>query len=81
MVLFTVLFYEFVSLPKSQTQIEKYFHFEQENVPHIKDIMKNISVTLVNSHYSFGYEKPELPNVMNVAGLHFTPPTIVSEVS
>lgn len=65
--------YELYSLPASQRLIEKHFHFDEENVPHIKDIMKNISVTFVTGHYSLGYIKPELPNIVNVAGLHFTP--------
>ncbi|KAK7574486.1 hypothetical protein V9T40_011677 [Parthenolecanium corni] len=70
-----ILLYEFIYLPRSQTQIEKYFNFDKENVPHIKDILRNISVTLVNSHYSFGYIKPNLPNVVDVAGIHLIPPT------
>lgn len=59
-----------VILPKTQTQMEKYFNFDKNDTPHIKDIMRNISLVLVNSHYSLGYIKPELPNVVNIAGLH-----------
>ncbi|KAK7574409.1 hypothetical protein V9T40_011600 [Parthenolecanium corni] len=69
-----ILAYELYGLPRSQKLLEKHFHFERENMPHIKDIVKNISVTFVTNHYSWGYVKPNLPNIVNVAGLHFTPP-------
>lgn len=76
-----VLFYEFISLPYTQSQIEKHFHFERENTPHIKEIIKNKSVSLVSAHYSFGYLKPDLPNVVNVAGLHLKSPASLPKVS
>lgn len=75
-----MLFYEFVTIPRAQVQIAKYFHFPEGNVPHIKDIMKNISVILKNSHHSFGYIQPDLPNIVGVAGIHLTPPTSLPEV-
>lgn len=53
--------------------IEKYFHFEEGNVPQLGDILKNLSVSFVNAHHSLGYPKPNLPNVVNLGGLHFTP--------
>lgn len=67
---FTVVYYEWVSLPKTQTQMEECFNFDKNDVPDIKNIIRNISLVLVNSHYTIGYIKPELPNVVNIAGLH-----------
>jgi len=61
--------------------IEKYLHFEEGKVPHMKELMNNISVSFVNAHHSLGYPKPDLPNVMNVAGIHFTPPKPLPKVS
>lgn len=80
-VLFAVLLYEFYCLPRYQTMAEKYFGFEKGNIPNMKEIMKNISVSLVNSHYSLAYVKPDLPNVVNVAGIHFTRPKPLPAVS
>lgn len=48
-------------------------HFDEGKVPQIRDIMKNISVTLVNSHYAIDFIKPELPNILPIAGLHMAP--------
>lgn len=53
--------------------MENYFHFKKnKRTPKIKNIIRNVSLILVNSHYAFGYSKPHLPNVIQVAGLHIT---------
>uniref|UniRef100_A0A0C9RNU1 UDP-glucuronosyltransferase n=1 Tax=Fopius arisanus TaxID=64838 RepID=A0A0C9RNU1_9HYME len=40
------------------------------NVPALDDIAKNISAILVNSHYSLHGAAPNLPNIVEVGGLH-----------
>lgn len=61
--------------------VGKYFNFDKENIPSMKQIMRDISVIFVNSHYSLGFNKPDLPNVVNVAGIHFTSPKPLPDVS
>lgn len=74
------MMFELIALPRYQTMIEEHFHFDEENVPHIKDIIKNISVIFATTHYSLGYIKPALPNIVNVGGLHFRPIKFLSTV-
>ncbi len=51
--------------------MEKYFDFDKSHgVPRLKDILKNVSVTFVNTHHAFGYPRPFLPNILQTAGLH-----------
>lgn len=68
----TGLYYELVAVPMYQAQMEKYIDFGDKPVPNLRDLMSNMSVTFVNTHYSFGYIKPYLPNVIETAGLHIT---------
>lgn len=36
----------------------------------LSEVEKNVSMVLVNSHYSLGYPRPLLPNVVEVGGMH-----------
>lgn len=38
--------------------------------PDIRDLSKNMSLVLVNQHYSMGGARPTPPNVLDVAGVH-----------
>ncbi|XP_015124627.1 UDP-glucuronosyltransferase 2B30 [Diachasma alloeum] len=42
------------------------------NVPPLGDLAKNMSVILVNMHYSLQGSKPNLPSVVEVGGLHIS---------
>lgn len=75
------LYYEHVILEKHQKLIEKYIHFQNRNdIPKIKIAIQNISLILVNSHFTFGYPRPNLPNVIEVAGLHISGSASLPEV-
>lgn len=41
-----------------------------ENVPSVTELSKNISVMLVNTHYSINGPKPISPKVVEVGGAH-----------
>lgn len=79
---FVGLYYEFIATSKHQKQIEKYFNFQdnQRQVPKIKNLIQNVSLILVNSHYAFGYPKPHIPMIIQTAGLHITEPMPLPEV-
>ncbi|XP_034947118.1 UDP-glucuronosyltransferase-like [Chelonus insularis] len=44
-----------------------------DQVPDVRELITEVSVTLQNSHYSVGESMPYLPNVVNVACLHCRP--------
>lgn len=71
---FTVLMYNFVSLPTYQKQINSLMEFMNiEEVPRIEEVTKNLSLILAESHFSVGYARPNLPSVVEVAGIHIPP--------
>merc|ERR1719495_1545252 len=39
----------------------------------LAEVEKNVSVILVNSHYSLGHPRPLLPNVVEVGAMHCRP--------
>ena len=43
-----------------------------EDLPHINDITRNMSIFLVNRHPAFVHGKPEQPNVIYYYGSHIT---------
>lgn len=82
LIFFIGLYHEFVSLPKHQRYVEAYFPIEDHhNIPKVKDMLKNISLILVNAHFTFGYPKPTLPHIIQIAGLHITEPSPLPEVN
>ncbi|XP_065217119.1 UDP-glycosyltransferase UGT4-like [Planococcus citri] len=75
------IYYECIALSKHQKQIEKYFSFQNDRkeIPKIKNLIQNVSLVLVNSHYAFGYSKPHIPMIVQTAGLHITEPIPLAE--
>lgn len=49
-----------------------------EDLPHIDDITRNMSIYLVNKHPALSYARPEPPNVIFIHGFHITkvPPAL-----
>ncbi|KAK7085063.1 UDP-glucuronosyltransferase 2A1 [Halocaridina rubra] len=45
----------------------------------LPEIEKNVSMVLVNSHYSLGHPRPLLPNVVEVGGMHCRKPRAIEE--
>nr|XP_022913479.1 UDP-glucuronosyltransferase 2A3-like [Onthophagus taurus] len=43
------------------------------NSPHIEDIRKNISLVMVNSHFSLQQSRPLPPNFIEIGGIHLKP--------
>jgi glucuronosyltransferase len=44
------------------------------NIPGIKEIERNASIVLMNSHISFSPPRPFLPDIIEVGGSHLVPP-------
>ena len=50
--------------------MKKYFTYPGfENLPPLSDLLKNISLVLVDNHVSLSYPRPYLPNVVEFGGL------------
>ncbi|KAG5317279.1 UD2B7 glucuronosyltransferase, partial [Pseudoatta argentina] len=60
---------------KQQKIAEKYFG---NNIPHITDVAKNMSLVLINQEPLLRYARPEIPNIVHFSGLHIkkTPPSL-----
>jgi glucuronosyltransferase len=50
---------------------KKYFG---QSLPPLSDIARNTSLLLVNSHFSVNQPRPLVPNIVEVGGIHLTPP-------
>ena len=51
------------------------------NLPPVKEIIKNSSIILANSNIAFHKPRPLMPDIIEVGGLHMTPPKTVPKVS
>ncbi|RZF43050.1 hypothetical protein LSTR_LSTR001228 [Laodelphax striatellus] len=58
-------------LPKQDGIMRKYFtHKGAESMPYIVDMLKEVSLVIVNSQASVDYARALVPNVIQVGGLH-----------
>ncbi|XP_065221896.1 UDP-glycosyltransferase UGT4-like [Planococcus citri] len=73
---FSVLFYHIVSLPKYQSNVNTMMKSvnNADETLNFEQLTQNLSLILVESHFSVDFPKPNLPNVIDVAGIHITPP-------
>jgi glucuronosyltransferase len=55
----------------------KYFG---DDLPPLSDIARNVSVVLVNSHFSMNHPRPTVPAVVEVGGLHIQSPKRLPQV-
>ncbi|XP_071563454.1 UDP-glucosyltransferase 2-like [Temnothorax nylanderi] len=64
---------------KQQKIAEKYFG---NDIPHITDVEKNMSLILINQEPLLAYARPEIPNIVHFSGLHIakTPPSLPKDL-
>lgn len=68
-------------LPQQNELVSKYFVYPgHEDRPELIDILRNISLTLINSHPVIGVPAPQVGTYVNVAGMHCVPPKPLPEV-
>lgn len=66
---------EYYYLPKQKETMDTYFKYKgYESRPPIEDMLRNVSVTLLNAHHSIGVTRPYLPGSIEIAGLHVNEP-------
>jgi len=72
----------YLYLPKMKEVMDKYITYEGwESRPPLEDMLKNVSLTLVNSNYVIGVARPYLQGVVEVGGMHIQNPKSLPEVS
>ncbi|KAF5307444.1 hypothetical protein FQR65_LT18418 [Abscondita terminalis] len=74
-VLVNYLFFYYGSLPQQNVIMKKYF----PNPPELSDLIYNVSLMLVNSHYSTSVLVANVPNVIEIGGYHIDPPKELPE--
>ncbi|KAL0852994.1 hypothetical protein ABMA27_012777 [Loxostege sticticalis] len=57
-------------LPKMDDLARRYVPHLKEPVPSLYDIQKNVSLILINSHFSFDPPTAYLPNIVEIGGVH-----------
>lgn len=55
--------------PKHEEILHKFY----PEAPPLKDLMKNVSLVLLNSHVSFKEPSPHVPNMIEIGGYHVKP--------
>lgn len=70
-------YYYFSELP-THRMASKYFG---NDLPALSDIARNVSLVLINSHFSLNYPRPTVPAVVEVGGLHIQSPSKLPQVS
>ncbi|EDW33519.1 GL21944 [Drosophila persimilis] len=69
---FERLTYNFFHLISQQTVYSKHFEMLVQELPLYRDLTKNLSLALINSHPGLNYPRAYLPNMVEVGGLHLT---------
>lgn len=66
-----------IHIPAQQRLLKKYF----PNAPPLQELVNNVSITLLNAHYSVvETPRPYLPNMIPVGGLHIQQQTLTSDL-
>ncbi|KAJ9591509.1 hypothetical protein L9F63_001946, partial [Diploptera punctata] len=63
---------KFWNMPLQDALVRRIFN--NISMPNIEDLIKNVSLVLVNSHYSFYYPRPNVLNMVEIGGLHLSTP-------
>lgn len=72
----TKLWYKFCSVIPSDRISKEFFGHK---LPNLKDLASNVSLGLVNSHYSINGARPMVPNFIEVGGVHIKTPKPLSK--
>jgi len=65
------IFHTMFYLPKQDQLMREHFG---DDLPPLQDIVKKTSLVLVNHHYSIGFPRPYVPNMVEVGGMHIGAP-------
>lgn len=69
-------------LPTQRALMDKYFNYTGwETRPSMENMLKNISLTLLNTHFSIGTPRPFVTSYIDVAGMHLKPTSTLPKVN
>lgn len=71
-VMYEFFWWKYWYLPMQEALIPKYIPNLPEPVPRLYDVQSNVSLLLINSHFSFEGPVAYLPNIVEVGGLHLS---------
>lgn len=75
--LFTDITHYTVHVPAQEKLLQQYF----PNAPPLQELINNVSITLLNAHYSVvETPRPYLPNMIPVGGLHIEHQTLTNDL-
>lgn len=60
--------------------VKKHFSHLKEPLPSLKDLEKNITLVLVNSHFTVDTVRPMVPGIIEVGGVHIDTPRKLPKV-
>jgi len=60
-------------LPRQNAALHKYFNYT-DSLPSVWELEYKPSLVLLNTHLSFSYPKPLMPNYVQVDGMYVKPP-------
>lgn len=72
------LYHKLSYLPRQDALMRRHFG---DNHPYVEDIIRNMSVLLINDHVSTSFPRPSVPNMVGIAGLHVAKPKPLPNVS
>ncbi|XP_055623210.1 UDP-glycosyltransferase UGT5-like [Toxorhynchites rutilus septentrionalis] len=70
------LYYENVFLPRQVEMYSKYFPNATQS---LEQIMKNVSLALLNQHFSLSFPHPYAPNMIEIGGIQIAEPKTLPE--
>ncbi|PSN40298.1 hypothetical protein C0J52_18611 [Blattella germanica] len=69
---------DYYFVPRHEKLIRKYFS-HLSSMPPLWKMVRNTSLLMINSHFSMNYPRPEVPNLIEVGGIHLKPPKELSQ--
>lgn len=79
--LIQLILYPLVYMPKQSEIMNNYLNYTGwESRPSLEEMTKNISLTLINTHFTIGTTRPLVPNFIEVAGMHLKPASKLPKV-
>lgn len=79
--LIQLILYPIVYMPKQSEIMNNHLNYTGwESRPSLEEMTKNISLTLINTHFTIGTSRPLVPNFIEVAGMHLKPASKLPKV-
>lgn len=78
--IFTAAFYNFVSTKGYQKHVDLLLRQTESPKLNIEELSESLSLILAEFHFSSAYTRPNLPNVIDIAGIHIQSPKPLPQV-